>query len=122
MSDQSKNQSIGGLYKKTSVKSGLQYLDGFVEVGGKRYKILVFKNTGEKKSDKTPDYSIVEKKDFGGGSSGGSGGGGKPAYNNRNAAPKTTPKPQPKRVPATPEPLDDEAVEPGNAAEADETF
>ena len=63
MSDNNQqNKSIGGLYIKESA-SGVSYFSGFIEVNGERKNIVVFKNK-EKKSDKTPDYQILESKDF----------------------------------------------------------
>ena len=52
-----KSKSIGGLYVKTSAK-GNEFLSGFIEVEGKRINIVAFHNA-EKKSENTPDYSIL---------------------------------------------------------------
>lgn len=51
-----KSKSIGGLYEKVSQK-GLDYLNGFITIEGKRIKIVAFKNNN-KMNDKSPDYSI----------------------------------------------------------------
>lgn len=51
-----KSKSIGGLYNKVSQK-GLDYLNGFINIEGKKLKIVAFKNN-MKATDTTPDYSI----------------------------------------------------------------
>ena len=51
-----KSKSIGGLYNKVSGK-GMDYLNGFINIEGKKLKIVAFKNN-LKNSDTTPDYSI----------------------------------------------------------------
>jgi hypothetical protein len=51
-----KNKSIGGLYDKVSQK-GLEYLNGFITLDGKKIKIVAFKNNN-KMNEKSPDYSI----------------------------------------------------------------
>ena len=53
---QEKAKPIGGLYTKTS-KKGLDYLNGYVELEGKRMNIVAFKNN-KKFDEKTPDYAI----------------------------------------------------------------
>ncbi len=51
-----KSKSIGGLYEKVSQK-GLDYLNGFITIEGKKIKIVAFKNNN-KINDKSPDYSV----------------------------------------------------------------
>jgi len=51
-----KSKSIGGLYNKVSQK-GLDYLNGFITIEGKRHKIVAFKNNN-KMNETSPDYSI----------------------------------------------------------------
>lgn len=53
---QEKTKPIGGLYAKTS-KKGLDYLNGYVEIEGKRINIVAFKNV-KKFDERTPDYAI----------------------------------------------------------------
>lgn len=61
-SSKQQSNSIGGLYVKESA-SGLKFMSGFIEVNGERKNIVVFKNK-EKKSEKTPDWSILESKSY----------------------------------------------------------
>ncbi len=51
-----KTKSIGGLYNKVSQK-GMDYLNGFINVEGKKIQIVAFKNNN-KFSETSPDYSI----------------------------------------------------------------
>lgn len=48
---------IIGLWNKTS-KNQLQYCNGKVKINGITYKVLLFKNSS-KKTEKSPDYSII---------------------------------------------------------------
>ena len=48
---------LGALWKK----EGRDFMTGLLEIDGKKYRITVFP-VKEKKSDKSPDYDIVESK------------------------------------------------------------
>lgn len=45
-----------GLWYQTS-KKGLKYAKGKIEIDGKKYRIVLFKNNKQK--DKQPDYNII---------------------------------------------------------------
>jgi len=59
---ENKNQSIGGLWKKTSPKG--EFFSGEIELEGKKVRVVVFANdktnpnTGIR-NDKAPDYRIL---------------------------------------------------------------
>jgi len=49
-------KDIGALWLRMA-KSGSEYMSGAIEIEGKKYQIVAFKNT-YKKTEKQPDYRI----------------------------------------------------------------
>lgn len=48
-----------GLWYQTS-KTGLKYAKGKIEIDGKKYRVVLFKNN--KQNEKQPDYNIIISK------------------------------------------------------------
>jgi len=51
--------SCGGLWSRTS-RQGNKFLSGEIELGGQKYRIVIFANGLKKAGEKTPDYRIFE--------------------------------------------------------------
>jgi uncharacterized protein (DUF736 family) len=59
--EDNKQQSIGALWLQTA-KSGYKYFNGKIELDGKEYKIVVFKNENATEENRQPNYRILEQK------------------------------------------------------------
>jgi uncharacterized protein (DUF736 family) len=59
--ENNKQKSIGALWLQTA-KSGYKYFNGKIELDGKEYKIVVFKNENATEENRQPNYRILEQK------------------------------------------------------------